>query len=180
MALEPRTITLAEEENHKLKDMRRRFWESVVLTVPLFLIGMSALIPGAPCHRIDAPASLSWLQAALASPVVLWGGWPFFVRAWHSFRSWNLNMYSLIALGTGAAYAFSVYAILFPETLPPAFKHDGNVPLYFESAAVITVLVLLGEVLQLRARSRSSGAIKALLGLTPGTATRVTADGTEE
>jgi Cu2+-exporting ATPase len=125
-------------------------------------------------------ASAGWFQAALATPVVLWGGWPFFLRAWDSFRTWNLNMYSLIALGTGAAYAFSVYAFLFPETLPHAFRHDENVPLYFESAAVITVLVLLGEVLQLRARLRTSGAIKALLGLTPSTAIRLTADGTEQ
>jgi len=177
MALEPLNVSLEDADDSELRSMTLRFWVGVALTLPLLLATMSEFF--AP-RLASWAAGAGWLQAALATPVVLWGGWPFFVRAWHSFRTWNLNMYSLIALGTGAAYAFSVYAILFPETLPHAFKHDGNVPLYFESAAVITVLVLLGEVLQLRARSRTSGAIKALLGLTPSTATRVTPDGTEE
>ena len=177
MALEPLNISLEDADDSELRSMTLRFWVGVALTLPLLLATMSEFF--AP-RLASWAAGAGWLQAALASPVVLWGGWPFFVRAGHSFRTWNLNMYSLIALGTGAAYAFSVYAILFPETLPLAFKHDGNVPLYFESAAVITVLVLLGEVLQLRARSRTSGAIKALLGLTPSTATRVAPDGTEE
>jgi heavy metal translocating P-type ATPase len=177
MALEPLNVSLEDADDSELRSMTLRFWVGAALTLPLLLATMSEFF--AP-RLASWAAGAGWFQAALATPVVLWGGWPFFVRAWHSFRTWNLNMYSLIALGTGAAYAFSVYAILFPETLPHAFKHDGNVPLYFESAAVITVLVLLGEVLQLRARSRTSGAIKALLGLVPGTATRVTADGTEE
>jgi heavy metal translocating P-type ATPase len=177
MALEPLNVSLEDADDSELRSMTLRFWVGAALTLPLLLATMSEFF----APRLASWATgAGWFQAALATPVVLWGGWPFFVRAWHSFRTWNLNMYSLIALGTGAAYAFSVYAILFPETLPHAFKHDGNVPLYFESAAVITVLVLLGEVLQLRARSRTSGAIKALLGLTPGTATHVTADGTEE
>src|SRR6202140_1003523 len=177
MALEPLNVSLEDADDSELRSMTLRFWVGAALTLPLLLATMSEFF--AP-RLASWAAGAGWFQAALATPVVLWGGWPFFVRAWHSFRTWNLNMYSLIALGTGAAYAFSVYAILFPETLPHAFKQDGNVPLYFESAAVITVLVLLGEVLQLRARSRTSGAIKALLGLTPSTATRVTVDGTEE
>jgi heavy metal translocating P-type ATPase len=177
MALEPLNVSLEDADDSELRSMMLRFWVGAALTLPLLVATMSEFF--AP-RLASWVASAGWFQAALATPVVLWGGRPFFVRAWHSFRTWNLNMYSLIALGTGAAYAFSVYAFLFPETLPHAFRHDGNVPLYFESAAVITVLVLLGEVLQLRARSRTSGAIKALLGLTPSTAIRLTADGTEQ
>jgi heavy metal translocating P-type ATPase len=177
MALEPLNVSLEDADDSELRSMMLRFWVGAALTLPLLVATMSEFF--AP-RLASWVASAGWFQAALATPVVLWGGWPFFVRAWHSFRTGNLNMYSLIALGTGAAYAFSVYAFLFPETLPHAFRHDGNVPLYFESAAVITVLVLLGEVLQLRARSRTSGAIKALLGLTPSTAIRLTADGTEQ
>ena len=176
MALEPLNVSLDEADDSELRSMSMRFWIGVALTLPLLVATMSEFF--APSLASWA-ARAGWFQAALATPVVLWGGWPFFVRAWHSFRTWNLNMYSLIALGTGAAYAFSVYALLFPDTLPHGFMHAGNVPLYFESAAVITVLVLLGEVLQLRARSRTSGAIKALLGLAPSAAIRISADGTE-
>ncbi|MGI9067976.1 MAG: heavy metal translocating P-type ATPase [Pyrinomonadaceae bacterium] len=181
MALEPRTITLTEEENHELKDMRRRFWVSVVLTIPVFVIGMSDLIPGAPLQRIVAPATLTWIQLILASPVVLWGGWPFFVRAWQSVVNRSLNMFTLIGLGVGVAYGYSVVGTLFPDIFPHSFRaHGGTVPIYFEAAAVITTLVLLGQVLELKARSQTSSAIKALLGLAPKTARRVAPDGSDQ
>ena len=181
MALEPRTITLADEENHELKDMRRRFWVSVVLTIPLFLIGMSDLIPGAPLQRLVSPSVLPWLQLILASPVVLWGGGPFFVRAWHSLVNRSLNMFTLIGLGVGVAYVYSVVGTLFPDIFPHSFRaHGGGVPVYFEAAAVITTLVLLGQVLELKARSQTSSALKALLGLAPKTARRVAPDGSEQ
>ena len=181
MALEPRTVTLDEEENHELKDMRRRFWVSVVLTIPLFVIGMGDLIPGAPLQRIVSPAVLPWVQLILASPVVLWGGWPFFVRFWQSLVNRSLNMFTLIGLGVGVAYGYSVIATVFPDIFPHAFRgHGGSVPVYFEAAAVITTLVLLGQVLELKARSQTSSAIKALLGLAPKTARRVAADGSEQ
>jgi Cu+-exporting ATPase len=181
MALEPRTITLADEENHELKDMRRRFWISAVLTIPVFVIGMSDLIPGAPLQRLVPSAVLSWLQLILASPVVLWGGWPFFVRAWHSLVNRSLNMFTLIGLGVGVAYGYSVVGILFPDIFPHSFRaHGGGVPVYFEAAAVITTLVLLGQVLELKARSQTSSALKALLGLAPKTARRVAPDGSEQ
>ena len=176
MALEPLTVSLEDADDSELRSMTLRFWIGAALTLPLLVASMSEFF----APRLAAwAAGNGWFQAVLATPVVLWGGAPFFVRAWHSFRTLNLNMYSLIGLGTGAAYGFSVYALLFPQTLPAAFTHHGSVPLYFEPAAVITVLVLLGEVLQLRARSRTSGAIKALLSLAPATAIRVSADGSE-
>jgi Cu+-exporting ATPase len=181
MTLEPRTVTLAEEENHELKDMRRRFWVSVVVTIPLFVIGMSDLIPGAPLQRIVPPSVLPWLQLILASPVVLWGGWPFFVRAWQSIVNRSLNMFTLIGLGVGVAYSYSVVGTLFPSSFPYSFRgHGGTVPVYFEAAAVITTLVLLGQVLELKARSQTSSAIKALLGLAPKTARRISKDGSEQ
>ncbi|HEX4900610.1 MAG TPA: heavy metal translocating P-type ATPase, partial [Pyrinomonadaceae bacterium] len=181
MALEPRTITLADEENHELKDMRRRFWISAVLTIPVFVIGMSDLIPGAPLQRLVPSAVLAWTQLILASPVVLWGGWPFFVRAWHSLVNRSLNMFTLIGLGVGVAYGYSVVGILFPDIFPHSFRaHGGGVPVYFEAAAVITTLVLLGQVLELKARSQTSSALKALLGLAPKTARRVAPDGSEQ
>ncbi len=181
MALEPRTVTLTEEENHELKDMRQRFWVSVVLTIPVFVLGMSDLIPGAPLQRLVPPAVLPWLQLILASPVVLWGGWPFFVRAWQSVVNRSLNMFTLIGLGVGVAYGYSVVATLLPDIFPHSFRgHGGTVPVYFEAAAVITTLVLLGQVLELKARSQTGAAIKALLGLAPKTARRVLAGGREE
>ena len=181
MALEPRTVTLDEEENHELKDMRRRFWISAVLTIPLFVIGMSDLIPGAALQRIVSPTVLPWFQLILASPVVLWGGWPFFVRAVQSVVNRSLNMFTLIGLGVGVAYGYSVIGTLFPDIFPHSFRaHGGTVPVYFEAAAVITTLVLLGQVLELKARSQTSSAIKALLGLAPKTARRVAADGSEQ
>ncbi len=181
MALEPRTVTLDEEGNHELKDMRRRFWISVVLTIPLFVIGMSDLLPGAPLQRIVSPAVLPWVQFILASPVVLWGGWPFFVRFWQSLVNRSLNMFTLIGLGVGVAYVYSVVGALFPDIFPHSFRaHGDTVPVYFEAAAVITTLVLLGQVLELKARSQTSSAIKALLGLAPKTARRVGPDGSEQ
>jgi Cu+-exporting ATPase len=179
MALEPRTATLDEDENPELVDMRRRFWLSTLLTVPVVLIAMRHYLRG--LAHLAPPGLLAWLELALATPVVLWGGWPFFVRGWRSVVTWNLNMYTLIALGVAVAYAYSVVAHLFPALFPPSFRTEtGEVGVYFEAAAVITTLVLLGEVLQLQARSRTSAAIKALLGLAPKTARRLNDDGTEE
>jgi Cu+-exporting ATPase len=181
MALEPRTVTLDEGENPELVDMGRRFWVSTLLTVPVVLIAMRHLIPGDPFSRIASHELLGSLEMLLATPVVLWGGWPFFVRGWRSVVSWKLNMYTLIALGVAVAYAYSVVAHLFPALFPASFRGEtGEVGVYFEAAAVITVLVLLGEVLQLQARSRTSAAIKVLLGLAPKTARRLKDDGTEE
>ena len=181
MALEPRTVSLVEEENPELVDMRRRFRVCVILTIPLFAVGMGELIPGARLERLMPTSPLGWLQLVLASPVVLWGGWPFFVRAWQSVVNRSLNMFTLIGLGVAVAYLFSVIATLFPEVFPASFRdHAGNVPVYFEAAAVITTLVLLGQVLELRARSRTGAAIRALLGLAPKTARRISADGSEQ
>jgi len=180
MALEPKTITAEEEENPELVDMTRRFRVSVVLTIPLILITMGGLIPGIDFSRIVSPEILTWLELLLATPVVLWGGWPFFVRGWQSIVTWNLNMFTLIGLGVGVAYGYSIVAALFPSLFPPSFRgKGGEVGTYFEVAAVITTLVLLGQVLELRARSKTGTAIKALLGLAPKTARRVK-DGTEE
>ena len=176
MALEPTKVALTDEENPELVDMRRRFWVSVILAVPVFLLGMSDLIPG-----ISLPRGLSWIQLILTSPVVLWCGWPFFVRAWQSIVNRYLNMFTLIGLGVGVAYVFSVVATIAPGIFPQSFRaHGGGVPVYFESAAVITSLVLFGQVLELKARSKTGAAIKALLGLAPTTARRVRHDGTEE
>ncbi|HEY8101295.1 MAG TPA: heavy metal translocating P-type ATPase [Burkholderiaceae bacterium] len=179
MALEPMDAT-AEEDTSELRDMTQRFWISLVLTVPLLFITMTEMIPGISLHHKLGNTGYSWLQAILATPVVVWGGWPFFVRAIASFKTWNLNMFSLIGLGTAAAFSFSVFALLFPAALPDAFKVDGMVPLYFEAAAAIVTLVLMGQVLELRARSKTNNAIKSLLELAPNTALRVKADGTEE
>jgi Cu+-exporting ATPase len=181
MALEPRVISLAELENPELTDMRRRFWVCSILTIPVFAIGMSDLIPGAPLQALIAPRELSWIQLVLASPVVLWGAWPFFVRAWQSIVNRSLNMFTLIGAGVSVAYLYSVVATLFPQIFPHSFRgHSGAVPVYFEAAAVITTLVLLGQVLELKARSQTGAAIKALLGLSPKTARRLRADGTDE
>jgi Cu+-exporting ATPase len=180
MALEPRTVSLDEEENHELVDMRRRFWLSAVLSIPVFAIGMSEFIPGTPLERLASMTAWSWIQLALASPVVLWGGWPFFVRAWQSIVNRSPNMFTLIGLGVTVAYVYSVVATVFPGIFPDSFReHSGTVPVYFEAAAVITTLVLLGQVLELKARSQTSGAIKALLGLAPKTARRLRDDGRE-
>jgi len=181
MALEPRTVTL-EEENPELVDMTRRFWVSTALTVPVLLIAMAVYLPGgSPWLRWFSADRLSWAELILATPVVLWGGWPFFVRGWQSVVTRNLNMFTLIGLGVGVAYFYSVVARLFPGAFPDSFRTEsGEVGVYFEAAAVIVTLVLLGQVLELRARSRTGAAIKALLGLAPKTARRLNEDGTEE
>ncbi len=179
MALEPREVT-GEEVNPELVDMTRRFWASVALTIPILAFMVSDLLPLDPLTHWLGMAASRWIQFALATPVVLWGGWPFFERAWTSVKNRSLNMFTLIGLGTGAAYLYSVFALLFPQAIPESFRTMGSqVPVYFEPAAVIITLVLLGQVLELRARSRTSSAIKALLGLAPKTARVVKDDGTE-
>jgi P-type Cu+ transporter len=178
MALEPVTVTAEAPANPELLDMTRRFWIGLVLTLPVTVLEMGG-------HVFDLGVWLNpnvdnVIQLALATPVVLWAGWPFFVRGWHSFVTRKLNMFSLIAVGTGVAWAYSVVATLSPQLFPPAFRgHEGAVGVYFEAAAGITVLVLLGQVLELRARERTSGAIRALLDLAPKTARRIEADGSE-
>jgi Cu+-exporting ATPase len=180
MALEPRTVT-GDEANEELVDMRRRFWMSVVLSIPLLIIAMSDMLPGMPLQHLVSPRLLGWFELALASPVVLWGGWPFFVRGWQSIVNRSLNMFTLIALGVSVAYLYSIIATLFSELFPASFRDmEGEVPVYFEAAAVIVTLVLLGQVLELKARSQTSAAIKALLGLAPKTARRILNDGREE
>jgi P-type Cu+ transporter len=180
MALEPRTVTVEEEANAELVDMTRRFWISLGLTLPLLILAMAEMIMGAPVPRALSGRPLSWLQLALATPVVLWGGWPFFQRGWASLVNRHLNMFTLIALGVSTAYGYSVVATLVPDMFPHAFRgHSGGAAVYFEAAAAITTLVLLGQVLELRARSQTSSAIKALLGLAPKTARRLRDDGTE-
>jgi Cu+-exporting ATPase len=179
MALEPVNVSLDEQPNEELIDMTRRFWWSVVLTIPILLVMVDEFLPGQPLHaRIDGRL-LNWIEMALATPVVLWGGWPFFTRGWASLVSRNLNMFTLIALGVAAAYGFSVVATLAPDLFPHSFRMGDAVAVYFEPAAVIVVLVLLGQVLELRARSRTGTAIRNLLGLAPKTARRIEADGTE-
>ena len=182
MALEPRIMTAAEQPDPELTSMTRRFWAGVTITIPLLILSMGHVVLSTlDFHAWLGDAAYEWLQVAFASPVVLWGGWPFFERGWASVRTWNLNMFTLIALGTGAAYLFSLLAILFPGLLPAAFREkDGMLPLYLEAAAVIVTLVLLGQVLELRARRRTSDAIRALLNLVPPTARRIKADEQEE
>jgi P-type Cu+ transporter len=180
MALEPRTVSASEEENSELSDMTRRFWISVALTTPVLVLGMSDLIPGQPLDRVLSMRAIGWIELLLATPVVLWGGFPFFQRGWASIANRSLNMFTLIALGTGTAYIYSMIAVLFPGIFPPSFQTmPGVVPVYFEAASAITTLVLLGQVLELRARSRTSSAIRALLNLAPKFARLVRADGTE-
>jgi len=178
MALEPASVTLEAGPNPELAEMTRRFWIALVLTAPVFVLEMGGHL-GA-MMMLGRQAS-NWIQFALATPVVLWAGWPFFVRGWISLRTGRLNMFSLIAMGVGVAWTYSVAAVLAPAAFPPAFRDAaGAVPVYFEAAAVITVLVLLGQVLELRARERTSGAIKALLQLAPKTARRLRDDGSDE
>lgn len=179
MALEP-VDTTAQADNTELHDMTRRFWLCLALSSPLLIMTMSDMMPGVNLHDRMGMNSFNWLQAILAIPVVVWGGAPFFVRGWASFKTWNLNMFSLIALGTGASFLFSLFALLVPNYLPDAFKMNGMSPLYFEAAAVIITLVLMGQVLELRARSRTNDAIKSLLELAPNTAVRLKKNGSEE
>ncbi|MEO6910416.1 MAG: HAD-IC family P-type ATPase, partial [Edaphobacter sp.] len=179
MALEPREAT-ADDANPELASMSRRFWIGTALTLPLLALMVSDLLPGRPLQSLINSRVLDWIQFALATPVVLWAGLPFFERGWASIVHRSLNMFTLIAIGTGAAYLYSVIAVIAPHLFPASFRDmNGSVGLYFEAAAVITVLVLLGQVLELRARSQTSSAIKALLGLAPANARRVAADGTE-
>jgi Cu+-exporting ATPase len=181
MALEPRTVTLEDAPSPELVDMTRRFWISAALSLPLFILAMSDMFRGQPLQHLLSPRLLTWLQFVLATPVVLWGGWPFFERGWHSIVNRSLNMFTLIAIGVGAAHLYSVVATVFPEIFPSSFYgHSGTVAVYFEAAAIITTLVLLGQVLELRARSQTSSAIKALLGLSPKTARLIHDDGREE
>jgi Cu+-exporting ATPase len=181
MALEPRTVTVEAAPNPELQDMTRRFWIGAALTLPVLLLAMGPHLIGFPSHALMAPRLSAWLQFALSTPVVLWGGWPFFERGWRSIVTWRLNMFTLIALGTGAAFLYSAGATVAPELFPPSFRGPmGEVGLYFEAAAVITVLVLLGQVLELRARERTSGALRALLKLAPKTARRLVAGGDDE
>jgi Cu+-exporting ATPase len=179
MALEPVLATIEQEPNPELVDMTRRFWTGLALTLPVLVLEMGRHFLGID-EVIDRQTS-NWFQLLFATPVVLWGGWPFFVRGWQSVVTRNLNMFTLIAMGTGVSGIYSVAATLFPDVFPSGFReHDGSVPVYFEPAAVITVLVLLGQVLELRARERTSGAIRALLDLAPKSARRVRTDGHEE
>jgi len=181
MALEPLTVIREEQTNPELRLMTRRFWISLALTAPLIIIEMSAMLGGHSLRHTITPRRLAWIEFILATPVVLWGGWPFFQRAWASVVNRSPNMFTLIAMGTGTAYFYSIVATAFPQIFPQSFRlSSGEVPVYFESAATITTLVLLGQVLELRARSRTSSALKALLGLAPKTARRLRADGGEE
>jgi Cu+-exporting ATPase len=181
MALEPLTVTADSGPNPELADMSRRFWIGLVLAAPVFILEMGGHIPGLGLHKLVPPLISTWIQFALSTPVVLWAGWPFFERAWASIVHRSLNMFSLIALGTGAAYLYSVVATLAPGLFPAGFRGmGGTVAVYFEAAAVITVLVLLGQVLELRAREQTGGAIRALLKLAPKTAHRIAAGGADE
>jgi Cu+-exporting ATPase len=181
MALEPLEVTAEAGPNHELIDMTRRFWVGLALALPVVVLEMGAHVPGLGLHSVVSPTASTWIQFLLATPVVLWAGWPFFVRGWQSVVNRSLNMFSLIALGTGAAYLYSVVATFAPGLFPEGFRGmDGTVAVYFEAAAVITVLVLLGQVLELRAREQTGGAIRALLDLAPKTARRIRPDGTDE
>ena len=179
MALEPVLVTAADGPSPELADMTRRFWTGVALSVPVVVLGMGGdLIPA--IHDAISPRAAAWLQLVLATPVVLWAGWPFFERGWTSVRTLKLNMFTLVAMGTGVAWLFSVVATVAPGIFPAAFRAEGAVDVYFEAAAVITTLVLFGQVLELRAREQTSGAIRALLDLTPDTARRINPDGSED
>ena len=179
MALEPREVT-AEDENPELADMTRRFWISIVLAAPLLALMVSELLPSMPLEHLLSERAWGWIEFLLATPAVLWCGGPFFVRGWESVLNRSLNMFTLIALGTGAAYLYSVFAVFIPQIFPSSFRGEGGqVDLYFEPAVVITALVLLGQVMELRARSQTSSAIRALLGLTPKTTRRIDQHGNE-
>jgi Cu+-exporting ATPase len=181
MDLEPSTLTAEDEENPELIRMTRRFWTSLMLTLPVVVLAMGPMIPGISFETMASPRALTWIELVFATPVVLWGGWPFFVRGWASVVNRSLNMFTLISLGTGVAYIYSVVAAVFPDIFPTSFRNaDGEVALYFEAAAVIITLVLLGQVLELNARNRTGAAIKSLLGMAPKTARRLKDDGTEE
>jgi len=179
MTLE-RTTAIVEEAEPESAKMTRRLWVCIGFTLPLLAVMVSDLLSGQPIQHLLSGRTLGWVEFAFATPVVFWGGWPFFQRGWNSIISRHLNMFTLISIGSGSAYLYSVVAVVLPRLLPPSFRDmSGQLGLYFEAAAVITVLVLLGQVLELKARSQTSGAIKALLGLAPKTARRISEDGTE-
>lgn len=180
MALERETVSLSEGPDPELIDMRRRFWVSALFTLPLFVYAMSDMVPWISFDRLIEPARAQWFQLLLATPVVLWGGWPFFVRAWQSLKTRNLNMFTLIGFGVAIAYLFSLVATLAPHLFPSAFRdHSGRVGVYYEAAAVITTLVLLGQVLELKARGSTSSALRALLELAPPSAIKIFGAGDE-
>jgi Cu+-exporting ATPase len=180
MALEPRAVSTAEEQNPELAYMRRRFWVSLALTVPVLISAMGEMIPGQPLQQLTAKRTWTWIEFILSTPVILWSGWPFFVRGWQSIVNRSLNMFTLIGLGVSVAFVYSLVATIAPGVFPAAFRDDGgNVAVYYEAAAVIVTLVLLGQVLELKARSQTGAAIKALLGLAPKTARLVGEDGSE-
>jgi Cu+-exporting ATPase len=180
MALEPMTISAVEEENPELTDMSRRFYVGIAFAVPLLIVSMGAMAPGSIGRTFGSIPYRPWIEMLLATPVVLWCGWPFFQRAWWSIVNRSLNMFTLIGLGVAVGYSYSVFVTLFPDIFPASFRgHDGHMEVYFEAAAVIVVLVLLGQVMELRARGQTGAAIRALLNLAPPTARRVNADGTE-
>ena len=181
MALEPATVTKSPGEDQELKSMTLRFWVCLVFTLPVFIFSMSDMIPGLPLHEWISKQSGHWLQLVLSSPVVLWGGWPFFQRGWKSVVTWNLNMFTLIGMGTGVAFLYSIVATIAPQIFPLSFQsEDGTVAVYFEAAAVIVTLVLLGQMLELKARSQTSSALRSLLELAPATAKRIKEDDSEE
>ncbi|MFN7942745.1 MAG: heavy metal translocating P-type ATPase [Thermoanaerobaculia bacterium] len=179
MALEPRTVTLTDAPNPEYVDLKRRFWLSLPLAAATLALAMGDMLPGDPLAALGSPAARTWIQLLLSTPVAVWAAWPFYERAVASVRHRSLNMFTLIGLGIFVAYGFSLVATLAPGLLPHTFRHDGAVPVYFEAAAVITVLVLLGQVLELRARGETSAALKALLGLAARTARRIEPDGAE-
>lgn len=181
MDLEPLAPAVEDADSPELRSMTRRFWVSLALTVPVFILAMGHMIPGIPWHALGSPRTLTWVELFFATPVVLWGGWPFMVRGWSSLVNRNLNMFTLISLGTGVAYFYSVVATVSPDIFPASFRSaTGKVDVYFEAAAVIITLVLLGQVLELKARSQTGAAIRALLGLAPKTARRIGENGQEE
>ncbi|HYM04357.1 MAG TPA: heavy metal translocating P-type ATPase, partial [Stellaceae bacterium] len=180
MALEPVGASAEEGPSAELIDMTRRFWIGTALAAPVVVLEMGAHFPGLNLHHYVSPQTSTWIQLILGTPVVLWAGWPFFERGWASVRNRSLNMFSLIALGIGTAFLYSLAATLVPGLFPATLRQDGIVPVYYEAAAVITVLVLLGQVLELRAREKTGGAIRALLNLAPKTARRIRDDGNDE
>ena len=180
MALEPMTVELDDDDNPELRDMRRRFWVALALTIPLLVLSMGDMLPGEPISALIGAKGRIIAEAVLATPVCLWAGWPFFVRGYQSLKNRSLNMFTLIALGVGVAYLYSLIAAAFPGWFPAAFRgHGGEVGVYFEAAATIVTLILIGQVLELRARSQTGAAIKKLLGLAPKTARKIDDDGTE-
>ncbi len=183
MALELSVVSLDEDQdaNPELRDMTRRFWISVALTVPLLIVAMGDMLPGHPISKLVGEGNRVWIELALATPVCLWSAWPFYVRFVSSLRNRHLNMWTLIGLGVGASYGYSMVAAVFPDIFPPSFRDaSGEVAVYFEAAGTIVTLILLGQVLELRARSRTGAAIKELLGLAPKTARRILPGGVEE